>query len=69
MLVHIQQGDEGGELDPHGADLVSGAVLFFFPKLTVCVLDYISEQRRSCSIWSILEYSDIISQRGNKVYK
>ena len=35
MLVNIQQGDEGGELDPHGADLVSGAFEFELPDLTV----------------------------------
>ena len=34
-LVNIQQGDEGGELDPHGADLVSGAFEFELPELTV----------------------------------
>ena len=34
-LVNIQQGDEGGELDPHGADLVSRATRFSFVELIV----------------------------------
>jgi hypothetical protein len=40
------------------------------PLSLICaLLDYISEQHRSCSIWSILEYSEVISQHGKKVYK
>jgi hypothetical protein len=34
-LVNIQQSDEGGELDPHGADLVSRAERFSFLELIV----------------------------------